>query len=71
VLQEIAQLVAPEARVAKDSVQGSTLELAVQRDDQRDGAVWVLQPNVAPTLADLLPTKPLERLDQIGARDDR
>jgi hypothetical protein len=67
VLQEIAQLVAPEARVAKDSVQGSTLELAVQRD----GAVWVLQPNVAPTLADLLPTKPLERLDQIGARDDR
>lgn len=66
-LQEIAQLVAPEARVAKDS----TLELAVQRDDQRDGAVWVLQPNVAPTLADLLPTNPLERLDQIGAGDDR
>jgi len=38
----------------------------MQRDDQELGPAGVLEPNVAATLAYLLPTDPLECLDQVA-----
>jgi hypothetical protein len=61
----------PDPGVPEDSVQGSARELAMQWHNKKQQALWVLEPDVAAALTNLLPADPLERLDQLGAGDDR
>jgi hypothetical protein len=67
-LQQLSQFVATQRGVADDSVERASLQLAMERNDQRDRALGVLEPNVASPLPDLLPALLLECLDQLRAR---
>lgn len=60
-----------ETRVLEDAVQGSPLQLPVQRYDEERQTVGVPETDVASALPSDLPIKPLEHTYQLRARDDR
>lgn len=70
-LELFAQLVAAQTRVSEDAVQRPALEFAMQRHDQRDGPILVLEANVTAALAGHFPTELLKHVDQLSAGDDR
>ncbi len=69
--QEPAELIRPEAGVAKDAGERSFANLLVERDDERVAAIRLLEANVAAALAGDAPAVSLQRPDQVGAGDDR
>jgi hypothetical protein len=55
-LELFAQLVAAQTGVSEDAVQRPALEFAVQRHDQRDGSVLMLETNVTAARATSQPS---------------
>ena len=49
--EQAAQLLAVDARVAQNAGERSALEFAMKRNDERNGAVSMLEANVAAALA--------------------
>ena len=60
-----------QTRVLEDSVQGSLLQLAVKRHDEKDRLIGMPQAHVAAALPEDLPAEPFEYRDKLCARDDR
>ncbi len=54
-LQQPAEFIRAEARVAKDAGERSLANLLVERDDERVAAIRLLEANVAAALADDAP----------------
>ena len=66
-----SKLLALETRVLEDAVQGSLLQLPVQRYDEERRTVGVPETDVASALPSDLPTEPFEYTNELRARDDR